>query len=177
MPESTKSFRPNRLAYGGTLLKKRKMRTYARPLATQKSMHLILRSTSARGDWSFWRKKNKREIERLVTKFASKYEVKIKSWANVGNHLHFHMRLTKHSLYVPFIRALTAAIAMTVTGASRLKKLRKRFWDYRPYTDIVTTTTHYSNLKKYIEINQLEAAGLSRREAQFFLAWHAAGDG
>ncbi|MGE4131765.1 MAG: transposase [Bdellovibrionales bacterium] len=82
-------------------------------------MHLVLRSSLARGRWSFLRPHNKQKIQSLVEKFAKRYGVRILSLANVGNHLHFHIQLTSRLMYKPFIRALTASIAMAVTGVNR----------------------------------------------------------
>jgi hypothetical protein len=104
-------------AYGGDLLKTRKGRSEGRPLDTKNTMHLILRSTKAIGPWSFWKPKNKNEIRRITSKFSQKYGIKIISMANVGNHLHFQIKLTNRFTYKPFIRAMTSAIAMAVTGA------------------------------------------------------------
>jgi REP element-mobilizing transposase RayT len=156
-------------------MKTRKGRSTPRPLATRNTMHLVLRSTKAKGDWSFTRPKNAAEIKRITTKFANKYGVKIFSVANVGNHLHFHLRLTNRYLYRPFIRALTSAITMAVTGASRWKPLKKqardRFWDYRPFTRVVESFRAFLNLRDYIYINQLEGYGYHRIEARFIVAW------
>jgi REP element-mobilizing transposase RayT len=183
------------LAYGGDLLKTRKGRSCARPLDTRGSMHLVLRSTKAKGDWSFWRPKNKIKIKQIVAKFSNRYRIKILSMANVGNHLHFHIKLIDRNAYKPFIRAITAAIAMSVAGVSRwrpskqranqsaknnthqdtsenknLKKVKDHFWDRRPFTRVVQGVRAFLTLKNYIQINQLEGFGCSRAEARFFMA-------
>src|SRR5262245_54273680 len=128
-------------SYGGDLLKTRKGRAQGRPLATRSTMHLVLRSTKATGEWSFRRGKNPGHIQRVVKKFSDKYGVRVLSLANVGNHLHFHIQLSSRHTYAPFIRAVTAAIAMVVSGASRVKRLKMaakdRFWDRRPFSRIV----------------------------------------
>ncbi|MGE0633953.1 MAG: hypothetical protein AB7O96_16180, partial [Pseudobdellovibrionaceae bacterium] len=85
--------------------------------------------------------------------------------------LHFQIRLSNRHTYKPFIRALTAAIAMAVTGASRWKPLKKepkdRFWDYRPFTRVVQSFKAYLNLRDYIQINQIEGFGYKKHEARF----------
>lgn len=73
-------------------------------------MHLVLRSTKASGPLSF--RKHIAKIEKIVEKFSHKYHVKVLSSANVGNHLHIHIQLLYREGYRPFIRAITAAIAM-----------------------------------------------------------------
>jgi REP element-mobilizing transposase RayT len=188
-------------AYGGELLKTRKGRSRGRPLDTRNTMHLVLRSSKATGAWSFWRPENKNKIRQSVTKFSQKYGIKILSMANVGNHLHFHIKVSNRHTYKAFIRAMTASIAMTVTGASRWKPLSERvaeirrtrdfrqskkivkngadlksktsrFWDYRPFTRVVLGLRALLNLRDYIEINQLEGFGFQRPQAKFFLKWN-----
>lgn len=123
-------------------------------------------------------------MKQIISKFAHKYEVKVYSSANVGNHLHLHIKLSNRFTYYKFIRAITAAIAMAVTGASRWQPLRKtesqksnrqikdRFWDYRPFTRVVVGFRGFLNLKDYIEINQMEGFGYDHQRAIFFLKWN-----
>jgi hypothetical protein len=165
-------------AYGGELMKTRKGRSRPRPLSTRETLHLVLRSSKAKGDWSFAKKENRGKIQGILARFSRKYGVRILSYANVGNHLHFHIKLSNRYLYAPFIRALTAAIAMAVTGCSRWKPLKAqakdRFWDYRPFTRVVRSFRAFLNLKDYIWLNQLEGYGYSRHQARFFVAWERA---
>jgi len=159
-------------AYGGELLKTRKGRSGPRPLVTRQSMHLVLRSSHAKGAMSFLKPANKRKIEAIVTRFSNKYGVRILSLGNVGNHLHFHIHLTNRHTYKAFIRAVTSAIAMAVTGINRWTRGQitlKKFWDYRPYTLAVTGWRHFLNLRDYIRINQLEGFGISRQSATFLI--------
>ncbi len=83
------------LAYGGVLRNSRKGR-FARPLDTKNT--------------------NEKKILGVIEKFSKKYAVKIISMANVGNHLHFQIKLSNRFGYKPFIRAITSAIAMKITG-------------------------------------------------------------
>jgi hypothetical protein len=136
------------------------------PLSTTDSMHIILRSSEARGPRSF--RKYSKDIRRILEKFAAKYHIEIKSYANVGNHLHLYIKLFKRKFYTPFIRADTAAILMKVTGFSkwRPKPVGFQFWDYRPFSRVVTSFTAFKNLVDYIQINALEGLGFARQEAQ-----------
>src|SRR3712207_2012949 len=102
-------------SYGGTLLKTRQGRSRPRPLATRQTMHLVLRSTKAQGEWSF--RKQDQKIRALIEKHAKRHGVRILRLANVGNHLHFQIQLGYRRTYPAFIRALTGALAMAVTGA------------------------------------------------------------
>lgn len=161
-------------AYGGELLKTRKGRSRPRPLDTRGTMHLILKSSKARGEWSFRRPKNDAKIRELTERFAAKHGIKVLSLANVGNHLHFHIKLTNRFTYRSFIRAITAAIAMAITGASRWKPLKReakdRFWDYRPFTRVVAAgLKSFLTLRDYLRINELEGAGYQRADARWMI--------
>jgi hypothetical protein len=187
--------------YGGELMKTRKGRAHGRPLSTRESMHLTLRSTKARGDWSFRRGANPAKIDAIIKRFSSKYGVRVISKSNVGNQLHLHVRLANRQGYKPFIRATTAAIAMAVTGVCRWRTKTKimgerksstpctkvrsgvaviapsasstKFWDNRPFTRIVKGLRDFLALEDYIRINQLEGVGRKREEAEMIvkLGW------
>jgi REP element-mobilizing transposase RayT len=157
--------------YGGSLRKTRKGRRGARPLAIKKSMHVVLRSSKAIGGRSFHSHRNKEKVTEILKSHASRNHVRILSFANVGNHLHLHIQLGVRAGYFSFIRAVTAAIAMHVMGWSRWtrqdpsktqKPRREKFWDYRPYTNVVTSWSGFLKLRDYVKINQFEAGGLPR---------------
>lgn len=145
-------------------------------------MHLVLRSSKAVEDMSFKAPQNRQAIEKIISRFAAKYGLRIISLANVGTHLHFHVKIAKRRGYLCFIRAVTAAIAMHVSGKNRwtMKKRvnlankrvqrRDKFWDYRPFTRIVDGFRAFLNLRDYIQINQLEGLGVPRHQARFMLA-------
>ncbi len=164
-------------SYGGELLKTRAGRSRPRPLSTNQTMHLVLRSSKAREAWSFAGSHNRKVIKNLIRKFSIRYGVRTLSFANVGNHLHLHIQLKNRHSYPPFIRGLTAAIAMAVTGVSRWKKWpelvnsfhkyprRFQFWDYRPYTRIVVGNNASLRLRDYIRINVLEGFSIPRKTA------------
>lgn len=130
-------------------------------------MHLVLRSSKARGLWSF--RNHETKIQEIFEKFSLKYGVKLITAANVGNHLHLQIKLTSRHTYRAFIRATTSAIAMAVTGTHRWKPLKVKFWDYRPFTRIVQSFRAQLNLKDYIRINQLEGQGFTRAQARLRL--------
>ena len=161
------------LAYGGDLLESRKARQSGRPLTTKDTLHLVLRSSKAVGSWSFKDPENEAEIKKIVAKFCSKYHVRLVSLANVGNHLHFHLKLWRISTYRPFIRGLMAAIAMAVTDTNRWTKVksqpRLKFWDCRPFTRVIRSFRALLNLRDYIRINELEGYGYRRDEARFLI--------
>ena len=139
-------------------------------------MHMVLRSSRAQGPWSFKRKDNERKVRRIVAKFTHRYHIEVESLAVVGNHIHFHLWLNNRKLYKAFIRAITSAIAMAITGVSRWNKKalepsqydevqRKSFWDHRPYTRIVYSLRQFLRLSDYLEINKIEGLGYSKPTA------------
>jgi REP element-mobilizing transposase RayT len=146
--------------YGGELLRSRAGRMHGRPLSSRSTMHLVLRSTQARGDWSFRRPGNARRVRAIVSKFAAKYGVRLISFANVGNHLHLHIKLSNRFSYAPFIRAVTSAIVMAVTGRTRWTKKAN---------GIVSSYREYLNLSDYIQLNRWEGQGYRRDQTQFFI--------
>jgi REP element-mobilizing transposase RayT len=155
--------------FGGVLLKTRKGRSTPRPLAVRQSMHLVLRSTRAKGEWSMRRGRNPKIIQNLISRFSKRYLVQVLSSANVGNHLHLHIQLTLRQNYYPWIRALTATIAMAVTGASRWRPLKGKFWDNRPYSKVVSHFKQRLRLQDYVATNQLEGLGHSRAIARLMV--------
>lgn len=163
-------FKAEKLFHGGTLRRKRNGRR-ARPISCKDTMHLILKSSRAEGPWSFRAPGNKAKVICLLEKFAARNAVKILSVANAGNHIHIHLRLTTRHTYRAFIRGVTSAIAMAITGASRWKKLDGKFWDYRPFTRIVKGWKAILRLRDYLHVNQIESAGATRREARLIVAW------
>jgi REP element-mobilizing transposase RayT len=159
----------NPLAYGGSLLKTRRGRAKPRPIATGQTMHLVLRSTKAAGPWSFRTPRNFSTIQKILKKFASKHGVGIESFAINLNHLHLHVKISTRHAYMRFIRAISSAIAMAVTGMSRWNPLELKFWDRRPFSRVVVGERDRENMRDYIRINELEGGGCKRVEARFYM--------
>ena len=162
-------------SYGGVLLNKRKNRTYARPISTIQTMHIVLRSSQAVGEKSFKAPRNKKFIQKILEKFSIKYGIHILSLANVGTHLHLHVKIARRNGYLCFIRATTSAIAMHVSGRNRWTAQKasngEKFWDYRPFTRIIEGLRALLNMKDYIQINQLEGLGVPRHQARMLLTY------
>ncbi len=146
-------------AFGGILMRRAAYRR-ARPLSTKQAMHLVLRSSQAEDTWSFLTPKNRKIIDAVLNKFANRYGVRVYQRGVARDHIHLLVRMTNRFAYRAFIRALTGAIALKVTGANRLRGLKKRFWDYRPFSRVVDWGRGYSLAKDYVLLNQLEGMGL-----------------
>jgi REP element-mobilizing transposase RayT len=145
--------------FGGSLLRKAGNRT-ARPLSTKKSMHLVLRSTQATGEWSFKTKRNNKIVNETLHKTAQRFGVRIYQFSNNGNHLHLLIRLGNRFAYRGFIRALTGTLAIKITAANKFNKLKKRFWDARPFSRVIEWGRAYNLAKDYLLLNQLESQGI-----------------
>lgn len=159
-------------AYGGALRKKAANRL-ARPLVFRSgSMHISLKSTKAKGKYSFQSKLNRTRVKQFIESFSNKKGVQVISMANVGNHIHLHVKLHNKALYKAWIRGLTSGLAMIAMGLSGLKELKeagKKFWDHRPFSRVIESFKHFLTAKKYIEINQLEGMGIPRIEAELLI--------
>ena len=159
------------LQYGGILRSRAKNRG-ARPLSRKDSLHLVMRSSVAKNELSFRNPQYYQKLGELIQEFSKKKGVQILSLANVGNHLHLHIKITNRTLYKAWIRGLTSAIAMLVVGRKGLAELRKqnkKFWDYRPFTRVINNFKAFLNLKDYIEINQFEGVGMPRVKAEILI--------
>ena len=169
-------FKKEKSDHGGSLPNPQKRK---RPLGFRSTTHLVLRSTKAVKKWSFRRKHN--FIEDTLYKFAKKHHIHVLSHANVGNHLHLHLRISSRKNYKAFIRALSSAIALGITGYNRWNKAPEgfKFWDQRPFSRIVSTWNEFMNLKKYVELNRWEGLGADRDVAHEFmkLGWIAPSHG
>ncbi len=154
-----KHFPPHPTQHGGSLAHKK--RKNARPISVRRSMHVVLRSTRARGSWSLGSRDHRLEIDVMVKKFAKRYSVKVYRYANVGNHVHFLLKVRKRENLSNFLRVLTQAVAFLVTGTRKGNPIGK-FWDALAFSRIVDWGDDWENMLVYLEKNQLEGAGFPR---------------
>ena len=109
------------------------------------------------------------KIHKTIETSAKKHGVKVYRYVNVGNHIHFTLKLHHVYRWPGFIRELTGRIAL------HMKKVNKDWhWLHRPYTRIVHGWRRaYRALQNYLEINALEAQGLTRQEIKFMKEFRA----
>lgn len=148
----------SRKEFGGALVGRGHAKK-ARPLSTKHAMHVVLRSSLAKGEWSLRSAKNLRMVERMLRKLAAQYGIRIYKFANVGNHVHLLIKLSNRYTFAPFMRAFAGTIALKVTGANKLSALKEKFWDCIPWSRIVEWGKAYRSAKAYVFQNEMEAAG------------------
>lgn len=142
-------------AFGGSLLKgnpktKRPLDSKLPTLLTLRGIQGGLRSP-----------KVFHKIDEIVYETAKKYGVRIYEYANVGNHIHILIRVTKLVLWPAFIRELTGKIASEI---KTFFKIEGNFWKYRPHTRIVKGWKKaFKIAKDYVYLNILEAEGHIKR--------------
>ncbi|MGZ3728812.1 MAG: hypothetical protein ACXVCG_06280 [Bdellovibrionota bacterium] len=122
-------------------------------------MHVTLKSSRARGEWSFHR--FDRAIEEKVFALAKKYRVRIRLYQNVGNHLHLAAQASTRREFQSFLRVVPQAIAFLVTGTRKGKPIGK-FWDGLVFTRVAHWGKDWFHLKGYIARNRFESAGAPR---------------
>ena len=164
--------------FGGQLLHgKRKSR---RPLSTKAPMHLVLRSSWARGETSFLRPQNKKSIETLISAVARKYGVTLYQRATASNHLHLLLRIECRKSYRAFIRVLSSKIALHIMRRKSFQQFKaslpkplwgdggtttepqgkgQAFWQFRPFHRVLFWGRDFNTCKRYVLQNTLEAIG------------------
>lgn len=119
-------------ASGGTHAKKK------RTLQGGKWLHVCMRSDKARGELSMLKPKIRQRIDAIVARSKRNSDVKISSWQNVGNHLHFSVKAPNRKAHNHWIRSISGLIARAVLAKERGSgPLKSPFWDSRPFTRIV----------------------------------------
>jgi len=143
--------------FGGRLqVGKRKM---ARPIDPKATIHLVLKSSRAKGEWSMLHRRNKTRILDLLGQLAKENGIKIYRYANVGNHLHLLLKVRNRFGFQKFLRVFSGRVAMLVTRAKKGSPQGK-FWDELAFTRIVQWGKDFNRVARYIIKNELEGLGL-----------------
>jgi REP element-mobilizing transposase RayT len=143
--------------FGGALIKGNPRE--ARPVSTKRPMHLVMRSTLARGERSFLRPARAKQIKDLVQRTSKKHGVKVYRFANSGNHLHMIVLPSSRTGFNGFIRAISGLIARLTLGVERGRAKGLKFWDARPFTRVLEWGRDYRQACAYLAQNILEALG------------------
>ncbi len=158
---------PARTEHGGEIrLGRRKL---ARPIATRRPLHVVLRSSRARGAWSLRRREAERIVQHTLRRFSRRYTIKVYEFANSGNHVHILLRTKCRLGFQTFPRTFAGGTARLVTGAEKGRAVG-RFWDFLSYSRVVEWGRDFQGVRAYLVQNELETIGLapqrSRRRAR-----------
>jgi REP element-mobilizing transposase RayT len=157
-------------SHGGEL--SRGKRKSFRPIDPKQVLHVVLRSSKARGSRSMLHPKHCNAIEGFVRKTAKRWGVRLYRYANVGNHLHLLVQVPTREAWKRFSKELSGGIAQIVTGAQKGSSLlrsqdptvadsaKRGFWDGLLYTRIVSFGRDFKGLCRYIVKNLFEAEGV-----------------
>jgi hypothetical protein len=132
-----------------------------RPIAQKRPLHLVMRSSHARGAQSFLIPQRARQIEKIARDLGREKQVRLYRLANAGNHLHLVVFPKSRKAFNAYIKALTGLIARITLGAERGKAKGLKFWDARPYTRIIEWGKDYRGVLNYLFRNTLEALGFT----------------
>ena len=154
-----------RTTHGGSLsLKKRK--SY-RPLATNRVLHLVLKSSKAnpinKGKKCSLLNPTNQALIQIIYEQAHKYKVKILGEI-ILNHSHAHIaiKVPSREAYKAFIRTLSARIVNYLSQIT--KRNLKGFFDLLPFTRVLNKGENPQHLKDYFDDNAQEARGLLNRK-------------
>ena len=128
------------ISHGGDHTKgKRKCR---RPLDPKQALHVVMRSSVARGAHSMLHPKHCNHIERFTRELAERWGVRLYRYANVGNHIHLLVKVPSRAIWQRFMRELAGGIAIIVIAAKKGSCPKpndsgRGFWDHLVFTRIV----------------------------------------
>ena len=145
---------------------KRKSR---RPIDPKQALHVVLRSSKARGESSMLHPKHCDPIHDFVHKIAKRWGVKLYRYANVGNHIHMLIKVPSRAVWQRFLREVAGGIALIITGARKGSALTRNdsgrgFWDHLAFTRIVHFGRDFEGMKRYLIKNLFEAMGVPMKK-------------
>jgi REP element-mobilizing transposase RayT len=155
--------------HGGDLAKGK--RKTARPVDPKQALHIVMRSSQARGEHSMLHPRHYQHVHDFTYQIAKKLGVKIHQFANVGNHLHLLIRFSSRALLKSFLREIAGGIAMIITGAKKgngraQNQNNRSFWDQLAFTRIVQLGRDFENVIEYLIKNLAEGAGVPMKKSR-----------
>jgi len=142
----------------------------ARPIATKRPMHVILKSTRAVKEWSLLR--HRAGVDKITNDVANRFGVKLYRVANVGNHLHLLVQVKRREHFQNFLRVLAQKIMFLVTRARKGSPVGK-FWDALAFSRVVEWGQDWRGMLAYVGKNVLEAKGFPRDRVDWWFAFKA----
>ena len=156
-------YRANSQCFGGNLL--RGNPKGRRPFSSRSALHIVLRSSLARGRHSLLRGEREFRIKAIVKRQADRFSIQLYRYANSGNHLHLLVKPPQNrSGLAGFLRAISGLIARAVLQAERGSPKGKKFWDKRPFSRIVGWGKAFGHCAQYIARNVFEASNFAGLE-------------
>jgi len=129
-----------------------------RPISVKKSMHLVMKSSRAKGSYSLRAIHNKGKVEELVWRYARRFHIKIYRFTVNFNHIHFVLRAKRREHLQNFLRTTAGLIACHILKAKKGTK-RGKFWDLLVFSRIVEWGKAFRIVMAYVLQNELEASG------------------
>ena len=114
-------------------------------------MHIVLKSTKARGIHSFVNHRYK--IETVISTTSAENQIIIYGKAVNFNHIHLVVQLSSEENYKAWIRLLPARI-------TQVMGYQENLFDLRPHSTIVEWGRQFRNVLDYQLFNQMEVVGM-----------------
>lgn len=134
-------------------------RKTARPIATRRPMHVVVKSERATRDWSLLR--HRKNIEQTIEATAKRFHIRLLRRQVNSNHIHLIIQGRKRHLIQSFLRLFPGAVAMKVTNTANTRPIG-RFWQGLAFTRIIEWGRDFFGMHNYIEKNRLESEGIPR---------------
>jgi REP element-mobilizing transposase RayT len=137
-----------------------------RPLDRKRRLHIVLKSSHARGTNNFVN--NKLRVAALIEGKAKVYGVVIHGCEIMRDHIHIFVSFKSRELIQSFMKVTTGLIARSITKAAKGKPFGKRFWDGLAFTRIITGRRDFASMRNLAK-NKLEReeGTLQRRAVEF----------
>jgi REP element-mobilizing transposase RayT len=148
-----KEFMLKDTSFGGDLLVGK--RKAARPITAKNPIHMVLKSTKAKGNLSFMN--HRKKLDEVLRRVSNKWGITLMKHEWNWDHLHSIIRVPNRTIYNNWMRELTAALvhALSIKTGTKLSS----FFDHRPFTRIIQWGKDLKNALDYLELNQMEIFG------------------
>src|SRR5687768_16091684 len=80
-------------------------RKAARPLDTNKWIHLVLKSDKAEGPFSLLLPRNQSYIQEVIEAKAKEFEIQVPEYVNAGNQLHLKIKISSRKNFQKFLKS------------------------------------------------------------------------
>lgn len=150
-----KTTRRSKIVYKGNPGSRKKIRPFHR----KQALHVTMKSSQAKGKWSFLKHDNYFSVLELIESLKQRFSITIEKQSINSNHLHLLLRAKTKDDLSGFLKALSGLIVRKVTGSQKGNSLKAKFWDQRPFSRIVSFGRDFRNVVKYIGMNMNESIG------------------